>query len=41
MEEEYDDKLKELRSQYQAELDRKKDLDKELAAVRQELEDVE
>ena len=30
MEEEYDDKLKELRTQYQAELDRKKELDKEL-----------
>jgi len=30
MEEEYDEKLKDLRSQYQAELDRKKELDKEL-----------
>jgi hypothetical protein len=30
MEEEYDDKLKDLRTQYQAELDRKKELDKEL-----------
>jgi phage host-nuclease inhibitor protein Gam len=30
MEEEYDEKLRELRQQYQAELDRKKELDKEL-----------
>jgi hypothetical protein len=34
MEEEYDEKLKELRAQYQSELDKKKDLDKELASVK-------
>jgi len=41
MEQEYDDKLKELRTQYQFELDKKKELDKELASVKQELEDIE
>lgn len=41
MEAEYDEKLKDLRSQYQFELDKKKDLDKELASVKQELEDIE
>ena len=33
MEESYNEKLQELRSQYQAELDRKKELDKELQSV--------
>lgn len=41
MEEDYDEKLKELRVQYQTELDRKKELDKELMGVKQELEDIE
>ena len=41
MEDEYEDKLKDLRQQYQHELDRKKELDKELGAVKQELEDIE
>jgi hypothetical protein len=41
MEEEYDEKLKELRQQYQAELDKKKELDKELAGVRTELEEID
>jgi hypothetical protein len=34
MEDEYEDKLKELRAQYQFELDKKKELDKELSTVK-------
>lgn len=41
MESEYDEKLKELQQQYKAELERKNDLNKELQAVKQELQDIE
>lgn len=41
METEYDDKLKELQAQYKAELERKNELNKELTAVKQELQDIE
>ena len=34
MEEEYEDKLKDLREQYSKELERKKELDKELQSVK-------
>jgi len=41
MESEYDEKLKELQQQYKAELERKNNLNKELQAVKQELQDIE
>lgn len=41
MEEEYNDKLKEMWEEYNNELNKKKTLDKELNAVREELEKIE
>ncbi len=41
MESEYDDKLRDLQQQYKAELERKTDLNRELQAVKQELQDIE
>ena len=41
MESEYDEKLRELQVQYKAELEKKNELNKELLAVKQELQDIE
>ena len=41
MEDNYNEKLKELNSQYKSEVDRKKELDKELSTVKEELEKIE
>ena len=41
MESEYDEKLKDLQAQYKAELERKNELNKELQAVKIELQDIE
>ncbi len=41
MESEYDEKLRELQAQYKAELEKKNELNKELVAVKQELQDIE
>ena len=41
MESEYDEKLRELQAQYKAELEKKNELNKELASVKQELQDIE
>jgi len=41
MEDEYNEKLKELRDQYQVEFERKKELDRELQQVKEELEKIE
>lgn len=41
MESEYDEKLRDLQLQYKAELERKTELNRELQAVKQELQDIE
>ena len=41
MESEYDEKLRDLQVQYKAELEKKNELNKELLAVKQELQDIE
>lgn len=41
MEDEYNDKLKDMREEYNQELNKKRQLDKELNAVREELEKIE
>ena len=41
MESEYDEKLRELQVQYKAELEKQNELNKELLAVKQELQDIE